>query len=220
MHRSVLRLAWRYLSTARSTPSIIECTVALDEPHRRPYRLRQRAERQDDTRRRIVQATVDLHRTIGPARTTISAVADLAGVQRHTVYRHFPDEGTLFKACAAHFLTSHPPPDPKAWAEIEDLQVRLRSGLLELYSYYSANEEMIASVLRDSAVMPVGGGFRALHAAAFEALAAVRPGGRPGTAFTTVLRFATDFRAWQALGPADLSPVAAAGLMSRLLDCA
>ena len=194
--------------------------MTIDEPRPRPYRLRQRADRQDATRRRIVQATVDLHRTMGPARTTISAVAELARVQRHTVYRHFPDEATLFKACAAHFLAAHPPPDTKRWGEIEDSQVRLRSGLTELYSYFAANEEMIASVLRDSAVMPVGEGFRALQAAAFEALVTVRPGGRPGRAFRAVLRLATDFRAWQALGPSDLTPVAAAGLMCRLLSCA
>lgn len=194
--------------------------MTIDESHRRPYRLRQRADRQDATRRRIVQATVDLHRTVGPAKTTISAVAELAGVQRHTVYRHFPDEATLLKACAAHFLAGHPPPDTRRWAAIGDPQVRLRTGLFELYSFYGANEEMIASVLRDSAVKPVGGGFRALQTAAFDALATVRPAGRAGNAFRAALRLATDFRAWQALGPTDRSPAAAAKLMSRLLNCA
>lgn len=192
----------------------------VDGSERRPYTLRRRAERQDATRRRIVQATVDLHRTVGPARTSISAVAELAGVQRHTVYRHFPDEPALFKACAAHFLAGHPPPDTKRWTGIGDPAARLRTGLTELYSYYAANEEMIASVLRDSTVMPVGGGFRALQAAAFEALATARLGGRRRREFSAALRLAIDFRAWQALGPAGLSPAGAAGLLSRLLNCA
>lgn len=194
--------------------------MTLDESPRRPYRLRQRAERQDATRRRIVQATVDLHRTLGPARTTISGVADLAGVQRHTVYRHFPDEASLFKACAAHYLAAHPPPDTSRWAEIAEPGERLRTGLLELYGYYSANQEMIASVLRDSAVMPVGGGFRALQAAALEALLKVRPDDGPGGGFRAALGLVTDFRAWQALGPAALTPAAAANLMTRLVNCA
>ena len=186
----------------------------------RAYTLRRRAEKQDATRQRIVEATVDLHRTVGPARTTISAVAERAGVQRHTVYRHFPDDAALFKACAGHFLATQPPPDTSAWATVEDPGARLRLGLTELYSYYAANVQMIASVLRDSAVLPVGGGFRALQSAAFEALVTARTNGRRRPDFTAALRLATDFRAWQALGPsADLSPSETAHLMCRLLDC-
>jgi len=194
--------------------------VKFDESLRRPYTLRRRAERQDATRLRIVQATVDLHRTLGPARTTISSVAERAGVQRHTVYRHFPNDAALFRACTAHFLAGHPPPDTSRWAKIGDPAARLRFGLTDLYSYYAANEEMIANVLRDSAVMPVGGGFRALRAAAFKALVSVRPAGNRSRAFTAALRLAIDFRAWQALRLANLSSRSAANLMCRLLNCA
>jgi len=186
----------------------------------RPYTLRRRAEKQDATRQRIVEATVDLHRAVGPAQTTISAVAERAGVQRHTVYRHFPDEAMLFKACAGHFLATHPPPDTSEWGTVADPIVRLRRGLTELYAYYAANEQMIASILRDSAVMPVGSGFRALHNAAFKALVSTRRSGRRRRGFTAALRLATDFRAWQALGPpAGLSPSETADLMCRLLHC-
>ena len=190
------------------------------EPKFRTYTLRLRAEKQDATRQRIVEATVDLHRTVGPAQTTISAVAERAGVQRHTVYRHFPDEATLIKACASHFLATNPPPDTGAWGTVADPVSRLRRGLTELYSYYAANQQMITSILRDSAVMPVGGGFRALHEAAFNALVAGRRGGRRRIGFTAAVRLATDFRAWQALGPpAGLSPSETADLMCRLLHC-
>lgn len=192
----------------------------FDQSPRRPYTLRRRAERQDATRLRIVQAAVDLHRKLGPSRTTITAVAVRAGVQRHTVYRYFPDVAVLFRACTAHFLAGHPPPDTSRWAKIGDPASRLRFGLTELYAYYAANEEMIANVLRDSAVMPVGGGFRALHAAAFETLISGRPAAIRSRAFTAGLRVAIDFRAWQALRPLNLSSRSAANLMCRLLTCA
>src|SRR3954454_19384323 len=91
----------------------------------RKYELKERARRQDETRRRITEATVELHRTVGAARTTISAIAEKAGVERLTVYRHFPDEGSLFDACSAHWIEANPLPDPAAWAAIADPDERL-----------------------------------------------------------------------------------------------
>ncbi len=82
----------------------------------RTYTLKRRAERQAQTRRRIVEATVDLHSTLGPARTTISDVAERAGVQRHTVYAHFPTERDLFYACSGLALERDPLPDDKPGA--------------------------------------------------------------------------------------------------------
>ena len=90
-----------------------------DENPKRPYRMRRRAEAQDDTRRRIAESAVALHGTVGPARTSISAVAEHAGVRRSTVYRHFPDEAALFDACTAHWAAANPAPDLAAWAAID-----------------------------------------------------------------------------------------------------
>ena len=70
---------------------------------KRRYELKERARRQAETRQRIVDAAVELHTSVGPARTTISAIAERAGVERHTVYAHFPDEPTLFRACSTHW---------------------------------------------------------------------------------------------------------------------
>lgn len=106
------------------------------------------------TRRRIAGATFDLHATVGPARTTIAAVADRAGVQRATVYRHFPDEVSLFRACVAHGYREHPPPDVEGWTAIADPEERLRTGLGELYAYFAANETLWANVTRDMPGMP------------------------------------------------------------------
>jgi len=115
----------------------------------RKYEQRQRAESQADTRRRIVEATVELHETIGPARTTISAIAEQAQVQRLTVYRHFADERALFRACSAHWAAENPLPDPAAWATVTDPLERLRVALREIYAFFRATEGMTANLLRD-----------------------------------------------------------------------
>jgi len=114
------------------------------------YNLKARAERYRQTRQRIVEATVELHRTAGPARTTITDIAKKAGVERQTVYNHFPDELSLFKACSAHNRALNPPPDPEPWKLISDSEERLRRALAEVYAYYRRNEQMLANVTRDA----------------------------------------------------------------------
>ena len=118
------------------------------------YNLKARAERQQQTRQRIVEATVELHRAYGPARTTITEIAKKAGVQRQTVYNHFPDELSLFKACSAHNRALNPPPDPEPWELIPDPEERLRRALAEVYDYYRRNEQMITNVTRDAQANP------------------------------------------------------------------
>ncbi len=120
----------------------------------RRYELKERARSQEATRRRIVEATVELHREVGPARTTIAEIARRAGVGRVTVYNHFPDETALLGACSAQFITDNPPPDPGAWAAIESPARRLREALRELYGYYRTHEAMLANVTRDAALVP------------------------------------------------------------------
>ena len=122
---------------------------------KRPYRLKQRALSQEETRRRITEAAAELHGSVGPARTTIKAVAERAGVQRATVYRHFADERELFLACSAHWTAQHVPPDPGAWAAIADPDERLRTALRALYGWYRDGEQMIANLLRDEQEVPV-----------------------------------------------------------------
>jgi AcrR family transcriptional regulator len=116
--------------------------------------MRKRAERVDETRQRIVEAAVHLHGTVGPAATTIAAIAEHANVTRLTVYRHFPDDRALFDACSAHWLSQQTLPDPDSWARIPDPAKRLRAGLTDLYRYYSAGESMLTLVYRDRAALP------------------------------------------------------------------
>ncbi|HET6798151.1 MAG TPA: helix-turn-helix domain-containing protein [Gemmatimonadales bacterium] len=120
----------------------------------RKYQKKRRAEQEAETRQRIVEAMVDLHREVGPARTTISAIAERAGVERLTVYRHFPDERSMFEACTTHYATQVPQPDPAAWAGIEAPAERLRGALLEFYRYYRQAEEMLANATRDVPQLP------------------------------------------------------------------
>jgi AcrR family transcriptional regulator len=122
---------------------------------RRKYEMKKRAAAQAETRRRIVEAAVELHGTIGPARTSVSAIAELAGVQRHTYYRHFPDERSLFMACSGLDIERNPPPDHERWAAIDDPIERLAIALDQLYAYYTENEPMLSNVTRDAEVHPL-----------------------------------------------------------------
>jgi len=121
----------------------------------RTYTLKRRAEQQAETRRRIVEAAVDLHGSVGPARTTFSMVAEKAGVQRHTLYAHFPDERSLLMACSGLSLERHPLPDAVPWRRIEDRRQRLHTGLTAIYGWYESNAELVACVLRDAEVHPL-----------------------------------------------------------------
>ena len=119
-------------------------------PKKRPYRLGRRADKQEETRRRIVEATVDLHSTLGPARTTVAQIAERAGVQRHTYYAHFPEERSLFLACSGLALARDPLPDAGAWRSLPPGRERVGRGLQDLYSWYERNAAMAACVLRDA----------------------------------------------------------------------
>ena len=116
----------------------------------RTYTLKRRAEQQADTRRRIVEAAVELHGSIGPALTTVSMVAERAGVQRHTFYAHFPDDRSLHLACSGLAVERAPLPDPEPWRAIENPSERLRAGLRAIYDWYERNANLLAAVLRDA----------------------------------------------------------------------
>jgi AcrR family transcriptional regulator len=116
----------------------------------RKYTLGRRAEQQAETRLRIVEAAVKLHGTVGPAQTSLSMVAERAGVQRHTLYAHFPDERALLMACSGLSMERDPPPDAVSWRSIEDKAKRLRTGLRAIYDWYAGGAELLGCVLRDA----------------------------------------------------------------------
>jgi AcrR family transcriptional regulator len=185
----------------------------------RPYRLRRRAERQAETRDRIVQAAVDLHTTVGLAATSISAVAQRAGVQRHTVYAHFPDDASLFTACSAHWRELHPFPDPTGWAQVSDPLQRLRRALSEIYAWYEEVEDDFALFVRDSHVYPP---FWTARRTRLEQITEglVRGLSRRKAA-RAAIGHALEFETWQSLVRSEgLSSRAAIELMVRLVETA
>lgn len=116
--------------------------------------MKARAERYRQTRQRIVETAFELHRIHGPAQTTITDIARIAGVERQTVYNHFPDELSLLRACSAHSRGLNPPPDPEPWRTIADPHIRLTEALSEVYAYYRRNEQILANITRDAQANP------------------------------------------------------------------
>lgn len=189
---------------------------------RRRYRKRRRAELEAETRKRITEAAVELHGSIGPAQTTISAVADRAGVQRGTVYRHFPDEESLFAACSSHWMSQHPLPDPRAWAAIGDPAERLRLALDELYAWFEAGEGMLEKINRDVAVVPALVPAMTALAGWFDAAGASLLEGRPERGgrrrrVRAAVGHALSFATWRSLvREQGLSRAEAIDLMERM----
>jgi AcrR family transcriptional regulator len=199
-------------------------SVSGEMATRRKYELRKRAERLAETRRRITEATVELHRTVGPAEASISEIARRAGVQRVTVYNHFPDDASLFAACSAHWRALHPAPDAAAWREEPEPRARLRRGLRELYGWYRETEPMTANVLRDKGRLPalaaiVDGGLGRYLDGACEIIAEpFRARGRRRERIGLALRTAASFPVWQALAP--LGDAEAAEIAAGLVEAA
>jgi AcrR family transcriptional regulator len=193
---------------------------------KRPYRKRKRAELEAETRRRITESAVELHGTVGPSRTSMSAVAERAGVRRSTLYRHFADEMEVFAACSAHWNEAHPVPDLGAWASVEDPDRRLRVGLEELYAFYRGGEGMLANLTRDEALVPtVAHYFSAFHdylAAAGDVLMDARGlRGRARARVRAAVGHALEFTTWRSLARGqELADDEAARLMCGLVEAA
>jgi AcrR family transcriptional regulator len=184
----------------------------------RKYELKKRAESQRETHLRIVEATMELHREKGPARTSMSEVARRAGVERRTLYRHFPDLAALQTACSGLFLERSPLPDADQWATLAG-EARLLRGLTELYGFYARNEELLSRVIADADIDELtreinesrfGPGLAAVRSA----LAQVLPHRK---AVRAMLDVALEFGTWQRLCQSGLASDAAASTMVRAL---
>jgi AcrR family transcriptional regulator len=193
---------------------------------KRKYELKERARRQEETRRRITEATVALHETVGPAHTQISEIARRAGVERLTVYKHFPDADSLFHACSAHWRAAHPPPDPEPWNEIADPRLRTRTALDAVYAYFGENEPMLANIIRDAESMPVlrqhleSGSLAYVVGVRDLILAGWRVRGRRHDRLATVIDLALGFHTWQFLRRRQgMTNDEAAELMLSLIRC-
>lgn len=190
---------------------------------KRPYRQRKRAQDQAETRQRIVEAAMTLHEEVGPRATTISAIAARAGVQRLTVYRHFPDETSIFRACTAHWLALNPPPDPAQWRSLQGPE-RCRAAVGALYAYYRESEPMLTKSYRDVALVPalqepmaeVG---QYLDTVASDLLAALDPHAGRGGPLGLTVRHVLAFQTWQSLQQHGQDDEALADLACRWVAC-
>ena len=191
----------------------------------RKYEMKRRAERMQETRRRIAEAAMELHQTVGPARTTVSAIAEKAGVQRHTYYAHFPELKDLYQACTAHHMERDPLPDPSRWAEISGPEERLRRALSEVYAYYGGNEALLTNVLRDTPLDPVlqeNNVFLFRHWEAMrDAIAdAFEASGDRHEALLAAIALALDLQTWRTLVRGQgLGQNRAVGLMVGMVRC-
>lgn len=184
----------------------------------RTYTLKRRAEQQSETRQRIVDAAVALHGEIGPARTSLSQVAERAGVQRNTLYAHFPDERSLMLACSGQTMERDPLPDATRLRALPDVEARLRTGLSALYGWYARNAAIAGCVLRDAEASPLvaeiamlrfGEPMAALESALAKGLSAPQ---RP------LLKLALQFGTWRSLAlDSGLRPAACVEAMVRAM---
>jgi AcrR family transcriptional regulator len=202
---------------------IDDTIVSREMSPKRKYELKKRAEQMGETRLRITEAAIDLHGTVGPSRTTLSAVAERAGVERRTLYRHFPNEADLFAACSTHYFAANPWPDLANWRAIRDPQQRLERALDELYAYYERTEPMFSNVLRDAEVVDFARDAVApLHAHLDEAAETLVIGravrGRRRQLLRRALRHALDFSTWRSLSSNGVGRSDAAQLMTALVE--
>jgi AcrR family transcriptional regulator len=193
---------------------------------KRPYRKKKRAELEAATRRRITESAVELHGTVGPSRTSMSAVAEHAGVPRSTLYRHFPDEAALFEACSSHWAAANPPPDITAWAEITDPDERLRTALGELYAFWRRTERMMENLIRDEVTNEnVRRNFEVFHLFMEAAVDVLMEGrglrGRTRDRTRAAIGHALDFATWRSLArERGLDDADAIDLMTGLVAAA
>jgi AcrR family transcriptional regulator len=188
-------------------------------PTRRRYEKRARATKEQETRQRILEAALALHGTLGPARTTISAIAERAGVRRATVYRHFPDERALLMGCSGTFAQRNPPPDPATWVSTADPDARLAAALDAIYGWYERVAPMLSALLRDIDSMPI---IKELQAGRLAFLADVEDGLAPGWGargqaakrLRATIGLALDFLAWRTLHERGLGRAEAIAVMS------
>ena len=204
---------------------IHDTMMSREIPTKRKYELKQRAQEMAETRRRITAAAIDLHGTVGPSRTTLSAVAKRAGVERRTLYRHFPNEADLFAACSSDYFAANPWPDLGAWRAIRDPQERLQRALDELYAYYERTEPMFSNVLRDAELVDFARDAVAPLHAYLEEAAKILAGGRPGRGrrrqlLETALRHALAFSTWRSLTAGGIRRADAVKLSTALVQAA
>lgn len=190
---------------------------------KRKYTKTRRAELQEQTRDKIVEAAMALHEELGPRATSISAIAERAGVQRLTVYRHFEDDVAIFQACSSRWFELNPPPDPSLWQELAPAAQRTEEALLNIYTYYADTASMLSGVIRDEAEVPalqeVMKGFRSyLDRIGNDLLKAWQPESKKRKDIKALINHAMQFSTWQSFSQEKMKERRMAEVMTKCID--
>jgi AcrR family transcriptional regulator len=218
-------VSWNMYTTLRAAVKVGDTHMSRENIPRRKYELKKRAQEMAETHLRITEAAIELHETRGPSRTTMSAVAKRAGVERRTLYRHFPSEAELFAACSTHYFAANPWPDLGSWRAVRDPYQRLERALAELYAYYERTAPMYSNVLRDAELDDLARDAVApLHTyleEAAEILTAGHPArGRRRRLVVGALRHALAFSTWKSLTAAGITRADATTLVTAFVEAA
>jgi AcrR family transcriptional regulator len=184
----------------------------------RTYVKGARAESEAETRDRIVAAVVALHEEVGPRQTTIKSIAERAGVQRLTVYRHFPGQRELIAACSARWNEQQRPPDPPSEGALSRAQAA--ASLVALYRYYRDGEVMLTKVVADAPFMPEVQEVMRPFSDYLDVFASalMRAWRGKSSRRGVTLRHAVEFTTWQSLAALTSDDRAAAELVMRWCD--
>ncbi|WP_232628373.1 TetR/AcrR family transcriptional regulator [Methylobacterium sp. Leaf118] len=196
-----------------------------DRTNRRAYRMKERAKTQDDTRERIVAATMLLHDEQGVAGTSFVDVAKRAGIGAATVYRHFPNLGSLVAACGAHVWQEMAPPIPERapviFEGLDRFEDRLQRLVDELDDFYRRGALRLKRAYADRHLIPELDQFLRAVEAGVAALVreALKNEAMSGTALQLVLAL-TDFPVWGSMQRIECDDLERRLLVTRLLRCA
>jgi AcrR family transcriptional regulator len=190
----------------------------------RSYRMKKRAEARDQTRERIIHATMQLHDEKGIAPTTFSEVAERAGVGVATVFRHFPKLGDLVRACGAHVWQEMRPPVPDGaaavFAGLDTTPERMRRLVEEIDAFYARGALRLALAARDRDLLPELDQFLSAVEAGIDAMVreALKEAKLSPRAIEVALALMS-FPVWAALDRLGLTAAERIRMRTDLLEC-
>lgn len=177
----------------------------------------------DPTRERIVENTLELHRSKGIQATSWEDIAGRTGLPVETVKELFPTQDELVRSCAAHFMASLqlPPADraPEVFAGVSLESERVRRLVQTFFGAYERGGDGIAVARRERKDLPiVDESMRELDNS-LDALVveAVRPV-TPDAASIASVRALTDLEVWRTLRDHGATPGAAVDQASAVVE--
>lgn len=184
----------------------------------RKYDMGKRADAVEETRRKIIQATFELHGEQGVVATSMQDVAERADVALRTVYYHYPTVDDLVAGCGNKVIALLAPPTPAIFDGLTTFGERMRQLVQDLFAMYERGSAMIDVARREQGEVAGLADFVANDAASREALVreALRPF-RPRPRTVHEVAALTDFYVWKALTQQNLTTHQAVDVIHRSL---